>query len=415
MSHDVAFDLLVISRHAAPPAPAEVTRALAASGLGVANYTPATTPATPSAEKVERMRVGTHVVTLPGGCGGVRIVTWQYIQAVTEGMGDATFAALTRAADADTIHVLRTGTVSCNLRVSAREDAVVEALTWAQAAVGALLELTRGVVLDLGAQRCYGQAEAERMATDDPLVHIAFHDEPWEVETRWLHTHGLQKFGRPELEVVSAPVVLVAEAMALLRDVALTLTAGERIAAGDEIELDDAGKMLAAPAQADADHQAPLGRLRLVDAPLPGERSRQSVVRVLRRTALAEARRRLEADDRAGALDAIDRVLTDDPDDASALAMKARIALRLGEPIEALELGEFMRLRTPDDYRGPLTMGMALATLGRYREALHALDEAIEIEPEAADAFAERADVHERLGHEQLASVDRAHASYLAG
>jgi predicted Zn-dependent protease len=203
--------------------------------------------------------------------------------------------------------------------------------------------------------------------------------------------------------------------MALLRDVALNLTAGERIAAGDEIELDDAGKMLAAPAQTDADHQASLGRLRLIDAPLPGERNGQRLARVLRRAALAEARRRLDVDDRAGALDAIERVLTDDPDDASALAMKARIALRLGEPIEALELGEFMRLRAPDDYRGPLTMGMALATLGRYREALHALDEAIEIEPEAADAFAERADVHERLGHEQLASVDRAHATYLAG
>ncbi|MGH2486263.1 MAG: tetratricopeptide repeat protein, partial [Ktedonobacterales bacterium] len=103
------------------------------------------------------------------------------------------------------------------------------------------------------------------------------------------------------------------------------------------------------------------------------------------------------------------------PDDASALALKERIALRIGEAIEALEVGEFMRLRAPDDYRGPLTMGMALAMLGRYREALHALDEAIQIEPEAADAFAERADVHERLGHEQLASVDRAHASYLAG
>lgn len=415
MSHDVAFDLLVISRHAAPPAPAEVSRALAAAGLGVAEYTPATTPATPGAEKVERIRVGAHAVTLPAGSGSARIVTWQYMQAVTDGMGEATFATLTRATDADTTSVLRAGTVSCNLRVTTREDAVVGALAWAQAAVGVLLEVTQGVVLDLGAQRCYGRTGAARMATGDPLAHIAFHDEPWEVETRWLHTHGLQKFGRPEIEVVAAPVVLATEAMALLRDVALSLTAGERLTAGDEIELDDAGKMLAVSAQPDADHQAPFGRLRLVDAPLPGERNGQRLARVLRRTALAEAQRRFDADDRAGALEVIERVLSDDPDDASALALKARIALRRGEAIEALELGEFMRLRAPDDYRGPLTVGMALATLGRYREALHALDEAIEIEPEAADVFAERADVHERLGHEQLASVDRAHASYLAG
>jgi tetratricopeptide (TPR) repeat protein len=278
----------------------------------------------------------------------------------------------------------------------------------------ALLEVTRGAALDPAAQRCFGRDEALRMDARDPLSHISFHDEPWEVGTRWMHTHGLQKFSRPELELVAVPASLAAEGQLVLRDLATNLAHGERLAAGDEIELDEAGKLLAVNAQADMDHQSPTGRLRLVDAPLPGERIGQRIARVLRLSALAEAGRRLDSGDVGGAEDSIERALADDPDDCSALALKARIALQRGDAIEALDLGEFIRVRVPEDFRGPLTVGKALAALGRYPEALHALDHAIELEPEAAEAFSERAEVHEWLGHEQLASVDRAHASYLS-
>lgn len=412
MSHEIAIDLLVIAREAAPPAPGVVSQAFAAARLGALEYAPATSPVTPR-EKVERMRVGAHSLTLPEG-GTARIITWQYMQPVTEGMGEAAFAALTRAADADTVHVLRSGTVACNLRVSAPEPSAPAALAWAQLAALALLDVTHGAALDPAAQRCFGRDEAARMNAHDPLIHIAFHDEPWDVGTRWMHTHGLQKFGRPELELVAVPVSLASEGMLVLRDLAAQLARGERLIAGDEIELDDAGKLLAVNAQADVDHQSPTGRLRLVDAPLPGERIGQRVARVLRREAVSEAARRLDVGDMNGAEDAIERALADDPDDCDALALKARVCLRRGDAMAALDLGEFMEVRVPDDYRGSLTVGMALVALGRYREALHALDRAIELEPEAADAFAERAEAHERLGHEQLATVDRAHATYLS-
>ncbi len=67
-----------------------------------------------------------------------------------------------------------------------------------------------------------------------------------------------------------------------------------------------------------------------------------------------------------------------------------------------------MELRTPADYRGPLTVGLALLAIGRSREALNALDGAIEREPEAAQAFAARAEAYRLLGDERLAAVDRA-------
>lgn len=414
MSQEVAIDLLVISRQTAPPAASAVSQAFAAAGLGALDYTPATMQGG-SSEKVERMRVGTHSISLPWAAANARVITWQYMQPVTEGMGEAAFSALTRGADADTTHVLRSGTVACNLRLSVPDDNTARALSWAHLALVALLDVTHGVALDPSAQRCFGRDKAAQMDAQDPLIHIAFHDEPWDVGTRWMHTHGLQKFGRPELDLVAVPVSLAAEGLVLLRDLATHLATGERLAAGDEVELDDAGKILAVNVPSDVDHQSPTGRLRLVDAPQPGERIGQRIARVLKRTALLEAGRRLEADDIMAASEAIERVLADDPDDCGALAMKARVALQRGDPMEALDLGEFMELRVPDDYRGSLTVGMALTALGRYREALHALDRAIEIEPEAADAFSQRAEAHERLGHEQLASVDRAHANYLAG
>lgn len=413
MSHEIAIDLLVISREAAPPSPAAVSQAFAAANLGALDYTPAATLISPT-EKVERLRVGTHSTALPGAAGTAKIITWQYMQPVTEGMGEAAFAALTRGADAETVRVLRTGTVACNLRLTAPGANALNALAWAQLAVFALLDLTHGAALDPAAQRCVSRDQAARMDARDPLIHIAFHDEPWEVGTRWMHTHGLQKFGRPELELVAVPVSLSGEGLLVLRDLAAHLARGERLSPGDEIDLDDAGKLLAVSAQADVDHQSPTGRLRLVDAPLPGERIGQRIARVLRRSAVTEADGRLERGDVGAAEEAIERALADDPDDCSALALKARIALRRGEAVEALDLGEFMEVRLPDDYRGPLTTGRALVALGRYREALHALDRAIDLEPEAADAFAERAEAHERLGHDELASVDRAHASYLS-
>jgi Flp pilus assembly protein TadD len=72
-----------------------------------------------------------------------------------------------------------------------------------------------------------------------------------------------------------------------------------------------------------------------------------------------------------------------------------------------------MELRMPDDYRGPFTIGLALATLGRYREALNVLNRAIECEPEAAEVFAARSTVYERLGDRRMAAEDRAHVAYL--
>jgi predicted Zn-dependent protease len=147
--------------------------------------------------------------------------------------------------------------------------------------------------------------------------------------------------------------------------------------------------------------------------PRPGEQEGASANRLLKNIALADAELRSTAGDTATALDTIERILAADIDECAALSLKARIALAAGDVNAAIDLGELMELRVPEDYRGPFTIGLALTTLGRYREALNVLNRAIECEPEAAEVFAARSSVYERLGNRQMALEDRAHAHYL--
>jgi tetratricopeptide (TPR) repeat protein len=223
----------------------------------------------------------------------------------------------------------------------------------------------------------------------------------------------MQKFGEPELGLMAVPISLEPEAMSFLRDVAQSLISGGKLAAGGEVDLGALGSLLAVSAPVDVEHQAPYGRFRLVDLPQPGEQEGATANRLLKKIALAGAEQQAAGKDTAGALDTIERILAADLDECAALSLKARLALTAGDVNAAIDLGELMELRVPDDYRGPLTIGIALATLGRYREALSMLNRAIERGPEAAEIFAARSAVYERLGNRQMATEDRAHATYL--
>lgn len=415
MPLELANDLLVVSPHDDPPAAATVVRALVAANLGTAEYTPALVRAdapAPSGPGARR-RIGAYTVTIPGTQATGRIAVFSYIAAVTAGMGETAFSALTRNLSAKDVHTLRTGTLALDLRVRSSESQALTALDWAMQTVRVLLDATQGAAIDPAAQRCYSREDLLRLTSSDALAHIAIHDELWDAESRWLHTHGMQKYGRAELDLVEVPISLQAEGRAFLRDVALGLARGSSLVAGGEIDMEDLGRVVAIGIPADVDHQAPYGRLRLADVPHPGERQGNSPIRLLIRMALTEVANHAAAGNATHALDGIERVLAADPDDCETLTAKARIHLHSGQPIEALDIGEYIELRVPQDYRGPLIIGIALAALGRSREALNALERAIKLEPEAAEPFAVRAGVYERLGDTQLAAVDRAHAAYL--
>jgi tetratricopeptide (TPR) repeat protein len=341
------------------------------------------------------------------------VIVAQHSGAALAGMGDGAFSQITRRLAAEDAQTLRAGTLTFDIRLKANEEQAPDALRWAMGVVRALVSLTGGAVVDPAAQTSWGVAQLGAMLTGPAATQLSLHDEAWGADSRWLHTHGLQKFGRPELDLAAIPVALRAEAEAFLLEVAENLAHGQRLGAGQEIDMDDMGSVVAVTVAPDVEHQAPYMRLRLADTPAPGERQSVGAGRLLARMALVEAQRRRAGGDTAGALETIERILAADSDDCAATFLKASILLDNQQPHEALALGELMTLRTPVDYRGPLAVGLALLAIGRSREALNSLDRAIEREPEAAQAFAARSEAYQLLGDERLAAVDRARAAYL--
>lgn len=409
MSRELVNDFLLISRYAEPPAEATITQALVAAGLGTPTYTPASAP-TPSAPY---LRLGAYRLSAPTNAATLRVSITRHDNPALAGMGEGAFNQLTRRLGADDAQTLRVGTLAFDVRLKANEEQIAESLHWAMSIVRALVSLTGGAVVDPAAQTAWGVTQVGAMLAGAATAQVAIHDEAWGADSRWLHTHGLQKFGRPELDLAAIPVALKAEAEAFLLDVAENLAQGQRLVAGQEIDLEDHGRVIAVTVAPDVEHQAAYARLRLADTPAPGERQSVGAGRLLARMALADAQRHHESGDAAGALEIIERILAANSDDCAALFLKASILLESHQPHEALGLGELMELRTPIDYRGPLAVGLALLAIGRSREALNALDRAIEREPEAAQAFAARAEAYRLLGNERLAAVDRARAAYL--
>ncbi len=413
MSRELVNDFLLISRYAEPPADATVIQALSAASLGTALYQPADAAAATGAHA----RIGTY--RLSGqtgsaiGAASLRITVTRHESAALAGMGDGAFGLLTRRLGAEDAQTLRVGTLALDLRLKASEEQIVVSLRWAMSALRTLVSLTGGAVVDPASQTAWGAAQLSAMTTGPATAQLTLHDEAWGADSRWLHTHGLQKFGRPELDLAAIPVALHAEAEAFLLEVAENLAQGERLATGQEIDLEEQGAVVAVTVAPDGEHQAPYGRLRLADAPAPGARQSVGAGRLLARMALSEAQRRQANGETAEALECIERILAADSDDCAALFLKASILLESQQPHEALALGELMELRMPIDYRGPLAVGLALLAIGRAREALHALDRAIEREPEAAQAFAARAEAYQRLGDSRMAAVDQARAAYL--
>lgn len=71
-----------------------------------------------------------------------------------------------------------------------------------------LASMTDGFVFDLDACRKYvpGQEGAGgELAQVDGLRYVSYHSQPLSTSRLWLHSHGLIKFGRPELEILDVP------------------------------------------------------------------------------------------------------------------------------------------------------------------------------------------------------------------
>jgi hypothetical protein len=413
MPAELALDFLSVSRLDDPPDASIFSRAIAAAGFGMAEYSPASHDE--SAGRGGRRRLGVYSLRAARGATTGRLVVARHDRAVLAAMADPAFNVLSRGLDPEDRRTLREGRVALDLRVTSPHPSGGEHLIWATRVLLVLLGLTEGVAMDPATQSCYGRVDLARVASNPgPLAHVVTHAEPWGSDAFWLHTHGVQKFGRPEVEIVGVPRSFEVEGRALLADLAESLARGDQLAAGQEVDLGDVGRLVAVATPTDVDHQAPFGRLRLVDAPAPGEQLGETPSRVLARWVLGDATARADRGDLPGALEIVERALAADPDDGAAQTLKARLLLRAGQPLEALQVGELMELRLPRDWRGPLVIGHALAALGRPTEARNAYTRSIELNPDDGEAFAARAAILDQLGEPREAAADRSRAAYLS-
>ncbi|HLJ81816.1 MAG TPA: hypothetical protein VKT52_10045, partial [Ktedonobacterales bacterium] len=212
MTREIAIAYLVISRMVEPPLATEVSQALVNAGQGALDYAPADTPASAGAPAsggsgvIGRRRIGTYSGVIAGTAVPVRMTVWRAGEPVTTGMGEAALNALASGLAPEDARTLREGRLSFDLRATVSDASALPALDWMVRVARVVAERSDGVVMDPLAQWCAGPRELARIRPGDALAHVTIHNEPWGVESRWLHTHGLQKFGRPELELIEVPL-----------------------------------------------------------------------------------------------------------------------------------------------------------------------------------------------------------------
>jgi hypothetical protein len=110
------------------------------------------------------------------------------------------------------------------------------------------------VVIDVYAARAHLGSEIAALAPDRAFdvmheVTLFFDEQPDGTLAAW--SLGLRKFGRPDLVLLGIAPDAATEAALILRDVAATLAAGERIEPGDQVSAPDGRTLTAARFEAD--------------------------------------------------------------------------------------------------------------------------------------------------------------------
>jgi hypothetical protein len=417
MARSLVLDFLLISDHA--PVPLSVCQQeLARLQMGVITLAPAPDADTVPSPGHERVALGRISIHQTLGRADITLNFEQHLRPPMSGMAPTSLDALLLTLDATHQQIARQGTLSIDVHVESSDSDSPWLLGWTMACLERLASYLDAVVFDPAAARCMGPRAIATAMKGGIIAHIALHNETIGPELRWLHTHGLQKFGQPELEITAVPQPLENEASSVLRIVAESLASsntqnGPALRPGMRVECEGAGLLLARPTRTDAEHAASFGRLRLVTVPPPGFQPGDDATDILCTLALSTAREALAGQDWIRAIRYIDRVLAAIPELPAGLAMKARYHLAQGQPLAALEVGTHLSLCAPRSHYGPYVSGQSLSALGRFNEALAALNRAAQINPDDPEIFDARSYVNARLHNDHAAMEDRARAAML--
>jgi tetratricopeptide (TPR) repeat protein len=255
-------------------------------------------------------------------------------------------------------------------------------------------------------EKCTGPFDVSR--------HFTLHVTEWDHATRWVHTHGMEKFAQPDLEIVEVPPSLVREAMLLVNQLAASLARGAHLQPAQTLTIGPVGEVQIVASTSPADHQEPFGRLRLTDVPLPGAHPPTHANLLLGTGAYLEGCQLAEAAQLEQALEAFERVLAADPQSEAALGAKASTLLVAQRPEEALSVAQALERCNPANSDGYLLAGQALLELGREQEAADTLTQAITRHPRDSALYEVRARCYLALNRQQDALADQARTARLA-
>jgi len=399
----------LVSAHIQPPTRQQVERALEAAGLGKIERWEPSGPGDPPGMLA---RFATHE---PDGVATASIELSLQGERVVGEVNRAMFLVLARSLGAKDARILKTGQLSLEVEVSIKDTSNLTYLNWTIWLIDVLLNLTDGVVIDPAAQCCRGRAEWEKCAGPfDVSRHVALHITEWDRETRWVHSHGMEKFAQPDLELVEVAPPLVREAILLINQMAASLARGTTLRAGQTLHLGPIGEAQFLRSASPDDHQGPFGRLRIIELAPPASTRPNHATTLLCAGAYLEGCHLAETGQVDEALDCFARVLTATPDAEAALGAKASTLLVAQRPAEALEVAEHLESLSQTNPDGPFIGGQALVSLGRYNEAALHFTTAIQRNHEDAALYHARARCYLALGRHQEAAADQGRAAFLA-
>jgi len=262
-----------------------------------------------------------------------------------------------------------------------------EAALWTARVADALFRLSGGVIVDTWALRMWGgEAWRREMALDEfdiltyTLIHVV-HGDTSPHTTVWVHTHGMGRFARPDLEIQEVPYEWAGQAAYLLEDIAAYMAHGAVIEPGQHMFRcrDDPTPLtfVAVPEEEMRTHYRNLA-LRVVDL-VSGGPCPPGIPRYIAHDCFQRA------------LDALNRGQTE----------KA-IALLTTSLQQLPQVGVTWLMR-----------GVARREAGDLEGALEDINRAIEIDPTDADFYRERAEVYRALGRPEEAQADLEQAARL--
>ena len=127
------------------------------------------------------------------------------------------------------------------ISVAEMADNAVYPLQLALAMGHAILSLRKGVLHDISALRMVDLTALERILSADDLIiedHITLHLVTEETTHRaWLHSHGMEKFGRSNLETFDLNVTAGRDAGKLVNELLLSSALGTRLLLGETLTL----------------------------------------------------------------------------------------------------------------------------------------------------------------------------------